>query len=44
LVTALLPPTITFDLLRVLLAISLPVSGVILTPLMRTLPADLLVK
>jgi hypothetical protein len=44
LVTALLPPAITFHLLRVVLAVLLPVARVSLAPLMRTLQADLSVK
>ncbi|HXX23822.1 MAG TPA: hypothetical protein VEO19_11790 [Terriglobia bacterium] len=44
LVTALLPLTITFHLLRVVLAVLLPIAGVSLAPLVRTLPADLPVK
>jgi len=44
LVTALLPPAIAFHLLRVVLAVLLPIARVSLAPLVRTLPADLLVK
>jgi hypothetical protein len=44
LVTALLPPAITFHLLRVVLTLLLPIARVSLPPLVRTLPADLPVK
>jgi hypothetical protein len=44
LVTALLPLAITFHLLRVVKAVLLPITGVSLAPLVRTLPADLPVK
>jgi hypothetical protein len=44
LVTALLPPAITFHLLRVVQPVLLPIARVSLSPLMRTLPADLPVK
>jgi hypothetical protein len=44
LVTALLPLTITFHLLRVAQAVLLPIARVSLAPLVRTLPADLPIK
>ena len=44
LVTTLLPLTIAFHLPKVVLALLLPIARVSLTPLVRTLPADLPVK
>jgi len=44
LVPALLPLAITFHLLRVVLAVLLPVTGVCPAPLLRTVPADLLIN
>jgi len=44
LVTALLPLAITLHLLRVVLAVLLPIARVSLAPLLRTLLADLPVK
>jgi hypothetical protein len=41
LVTALLPLAIAFQLLRVVLAVLLPIARMSLAPLVRTLPADL---
>ena len=43
-VAALLPLAIAFRLLRVVLAVLLPIARVSLAPLLRTLPADLPVK
>ena len=44
LVTALMPLAIAFRLLKVVLAVLLPIARVSLAPLLRTLPADLPAK